>query len=295
MIDVQVVASGFGLKKSVVEGSIKLWDRRGVSLNLVKGVVRRSDLLCSSDLTSRVLELKKAFMAKSDGDVVWALRGGYGAQEILPHLKKSDFKSKKTYIGFSDGTSIHYYLNKNLGISSVHGPHANAVFQKFTEGNINSKISALLEDLHSYSDVFKGLKLLNKPKVKSLNANVIGGNLTTLVSILGTKFDKGTSGDILFLEEVDEPAYKVNRLLVHMDQAGFLNGVKAVVFGHFTHSSKAQQVLIGKVLKRWALSKKFPVVSGLQAGHDHKNNNPLWLGKKSKLILDGKPQLLNNI
>ncbi|MGH1468647.1 MAG: LD-carboxypeptidase [Bdellovibrionales bacterium] len=290
-----LIASSFGLKKEVIKGTCSWWLKKGFNLSRVSGVTYKKDLLCSSNLESRVLELKKAFQKSTPGEVVWSLRGGYGLQEILPYLKESDFKTKKTYMGFSDGTALHYLLNKNLGIASVHSPHANAAFQKFNKDKINSKINVLLNNPHKFSEVFKGLRLLNSSVKKSVQAEIVGGNLTTLLSLVGTKYDKGCAGNILFLEEVEEPAYKVNRMLTHLDQAGFLKGVRAVVFGHFSHSNKAQEKLVRQILKRWALKQKFPVVSGMEAGHVHHKNNPFWLGKKSKLILDDQPSLLNNI
>lgn len=295
MKEVALIASSFGLKNEVVKGTCAWWLRNNFKLSKPEGILYKKDLLCASDIDSRVKELKKAFSKKTSGEIVWSLRGGYGMQEVLPYLKKTDFKEKKIYLGFSDGTALHYFLNKNLGVASVHSPHANAAFQKLTNTKINSKIKALLENPNEYSDVFKGLKLLNTSGKKQVIGNVIGGNLTTLVALIGTKYDMGCSGDVLFLEEVEEPAYKVNRMLTHLDQSGFLKGVRAVVFGHFSHSNKAQEKLIKKVLKRWACRYKFPVVSGMQAGHIHSKNNPFWLGKKSKLMLDDRPSLLNNI
>ncbi len=295
MIEVSLVASGFGLTREDIKGSISWWKDRGVKLSRVKGVGFKKDILSASSLESRALELKKAFSLQTPGEIVWALRGGYGMQEILPYLKKTDFKARKIYVGFSDGTSLHYYLNKVLGQASVHGPHANAAFQNLSPSKINNDMSRLLESPDVYSDVFEGLKQVNKSTKSEVSGVLIGGNLTTLVSILGTDFDKGAAGDILFLEEVEEPAYKINRLLTHLEQAGFLKKVKAVVFGHMSHSSKAQENLIEKVMLRWAKKQIFPVLSGFQAGHIHKKNKPFWLGKKSKLLLDAKPRLLNNV
>ncbi len=295
MVKVSCVASGFKLNEEDIKASLSWWLRQGILIERIGEISFKKDLLCSSNLESRIQELKQAFSKKISSKIVWALRGGYGMQEVIPYLKPSDFKTKKTYIGFSDCTSLHYYLNKNLGLSSIHGPHVSAAFQKLNNIDINNKINILLRNPYIYSDTFKKLRLLNTSTKNKILAKLIGGNLTTLVSIIGTKIDKGSKGDILFLEEVEEPAYKINRMLTHLNQSEFLSGVKAIVFGHFSHSNKKQEQLIKKVLKRWALNQKFPVLSGLQAGHIHLKNNPLWLGKRSKLILDDEPSLINNI
>jgi len=155
-----------------------------------------------------------------------------------------------------------------------------------------------IDSPHEQSPVFKNLKRLNEIGKSNIKAKIIGGNLVTLASVIGTKYDYGTKGRILFLEEIQEPAYKINRILEHMKQAGFLSGVKAVVFGSFTHENKSELKKVNEYLKEWAKEQKFPVVSGMSAGHI-KENRPFWLGKKSLLILDRpldqKVSLHNNI
>lgn len=292
---INLVASGFMLKPEEIKKTKDYWIKLGIQLDNPKiKIKKRSDLLCAANLEYRVAELNKCF-TNLDLQIIWALRGGYGAQEILPYLKLKKFKKDKIYIGFSDCTSIHYVLNQILGIPSIHGPHPNSFHLNLHNKKIINTYSNLLENPKVFSQEFRSLRLLNNANKKSIEGKIIGGNLTTLCSLIGTKFDKGAKNKILFLEEVQEPAYKINRLLTHLDQASFTNGVKAILLGHFSHSVKKQEALIKKVLKRWASSKSIPVLSGMQAGHKHKNNNPFWLGKKSKLILDEKPRLINNI
>jgi|GEM_PF-2938312 len=294
-INAAMVASSFSVPEPDVKKAVAFWSGLGVLLKRPSGVKKKKDLLCAHSLDTRLEELKKAFSSQELGDFVWALRGGYGFQELIPHLKKIDFKSQKTFMGFSDGTSLHYYLNKSLGLASVHAPHPNW-FAGNKNAKISSKIEYLLNNPKSFSPEFKALKKLNSVGGgSSVSAKIVGGNLTTLVSVLGTSYDEGSKSNILFLEEVEEPAYKVNRMLTHLSQSGFLKGVRALVFGHLSHSSKNQEKLIRAVVKRWAEKQSFPVVSGMQAGHIHEKNNPFWLGKKSTLVLDEKPRLLNNV
>jgi len=293
-INVSIVNASSALPAGDIKRTIDLWTKQGVKLSRPKGIKLKKDILSAHSLETRVEELKAAFSKKEMGEFVWALRGGYGLHETLPLLKASSFKTQKTFMGFSDCTALHYYLNQNLNQASLHSSHPN-VFLRIKNKKLMSNLNSLLKEPKSFSPVFKGLKYENEVKKKGFKAKVIGGNLTTLVSLIGTPFDKGSLGKILFLEELEEPAYKINRMLTHMEQAGFLKGVKAVVFGHMIHESKGQEALIKKVIKRWAQKQKFPVLSGLQAGHIHQKNNAFWLGKKSELVLDEKPILLNNI
>lgn len=291
---VSITSSSFLVPEAEVKKASAFWAENGVLLKKPSGIKRNKDLLCAHSLETRLVELRQAFSSKETSDFVWALRGGYGFQELIPHLKKRDLTSSKIFMGFSDCTSLHYLLNKNLSIPSLHSPHPNW-FAKNKSKEITNEIRGFFKNPHAYSPIFKGLKKLNESSVQKINAKVIGGNLTTLVSVLGTKSDLGASSNIVFLEDLEEPAYKINRMLTHLSQAGFLKGVKAVVFGHMTHSSGSQEKLIQAVVKRWAREQSFPVLSGMKAGHLHHENHPFWLGKKSSLVLDEKPRLLNNV
>ena len=292
-IPVSLTSSSFAVSKEVLNVTKSFWKDKGVLLKS-PSVERNKDLLCAHSLETRLEELKKAFSSQLNTDFVWALRGGYGFHELLPYLKTSDFKTRKIFMGFSDGTSLHYYLNKSLNQPSLHSPHPNW-FALSQNKALVKKLSLFLKAPQSYAPVFRNLKLLNSKFTKSLCAKIVGGNMMTLQSVLGTKFDRGCRGNILFLEEVDEPAYKINRILTHMEQAGFFKGVKAVLFGHLSHESKKQERLILKVVERWADRQKFPVVSNLQVGHIHSKNQPLWLGKPSELRLEKTLSLFNNV
>jgi len=291
-----LISSGFKLSSDELTKTKSYWSNLGLEfvhephlLNETSG-----DLLCSENLQMRFDELKKAF-ASNESKIVWSLRGGYGAHQLLPLLKGVSFDKQKLYMGFSDGSSIHYYMNMHLKWPSLHSPHPNTFHQGLHSSKVFESVKAALFNESSLPYEFTGLSLLNKTSEKTLEAEIVGGNLTTLVSLLGTPFDKGALGKILFLEEVEEPAYKVMRHLHHMSQAGFFKGIKALVFGHISHSNHNQEELIFKTVSEWSKDQKFPVIWGLNVGHKHEHNHPLWLLKKSRLELDEKPSLLNNI
>ncbi len=253
-------------------------------------------LICSASYDKRLSDLKAAFKNK-ESDFIWCLRGGYGSHQLLDGMSRKDYKIDKVLMGFSDITSLHYYINQVLERASVHGPHANSFI------NVHSKkvLKETLGFIHKPKDsrpVFNGLKRLNKVGQKPISAKVIGGNLVSLQAVIGTDYDKGVKGRILFLEEIAEPAYKINRILEHMKQSGFLTGVRAVVLGGFTHENKKELLKINAYLKDWAKEQNFPVLSGMSAGHI-KENRPFWLGKKSLLTLDRaldqKVSLHNNV
>ena len=292
---VYLISSGFKVPPDEVEKTKSYWGHKRLVLNHEAHLLNEetTDLLCSESLEVRFLEFKKAFEAE-DSKYVWSLRGGYGAHQLLPFLKDVAFSKEKTYMGFSDGTSIHYYLNMHLKWPSLHSPHPNTFHKDMHGLKVVSQIESVFESLGSEFS-FSDLEVLNKTNDAKIEGQIIGGNLTTLVSLLGTPYNLGAKDKVLFLEEVEEPAYKVARHLNHLKQAGFLKGVKAVIFGHMIHTDSAQEKLIYEYIKEWASYQSMPVLWGLNVGHKHKENHPLWFLKNSRIHLDEAPRLINNI
>jgi len=295
---VHLISPAFKLSPEELKNTIDYWEKKGINLIFKDHLLleKSPDLLCSEKLEVRFEEFKEAFES-SDSKYVWSLRGGYGSHQLLPFFKDINFREDKIFMGFSDNTSIHYYLNMHLNRASLHAPHPNSFSKNLHNDEVLKQMDLVLADSDT-SFSFDNLVLLNPNNSltdTSVEASIVGGNLTTLVSLLGTAFNKGASNKILFLEEVEEPAYKIIRHLTHMSQAGFFEGVKALVLGHMIHSNKNQEELIRKTVQEWSLKLKRPVLWGLNAGHEHNNNRPLWFMKKTKLRLDEAPCLINNI
>ena len=290
-----LISSGFKLKPDEVQKTKDYWRTRGLEFihepHLMNNETK--DLLCSESLRVRFEELKKAFES-GDTEFVWSLRGGYGAHQLLPLFKDIGFENKKTYMGFSDGTSIHYFMNMHLNWPSLHSPHPNTFHKEMHKADVEVNLQKIFKG-QTQEIKFKELKLLNAANSGPIEGKIIGGNMTTLVSLLGTNFYKGASDKILFLEEIEEPAYKVSRHLHHMNQAGFFDNIKALVFGHMIHSNNEQEKLIYNFIKDWSREFEFPVLWGLSVGHNHKENHPLWFLKNTRIHLDERLCLINNI
>lgn len=302
-LNIHLISPGFKVPPADFKITQKFWSLNSPSVNFFFDLrltkKNSEDLLCSGTVDQRLLELKGAF-ADNSSDFVWALRGGYGSQELMPYLSKGAIKVKKTFMGFSDCTSLHYFLNQEVGLATLHAPHPNTFFKSMHSEGVLKAINKVL-NLEDPEFLFTDLKLINKKALteklisKSLEANIGGGNLTTVVSLIGTPIFKGFEGKFLFLEEIDEPAYKVRRMLEHLKQSGALSKVKALLFGHMTHSSQNQEDLIKKVVIDFCNGVDIPSIWGISSGHFHSENYPLWFGKKSKLVLDESSTLVNNI
>ncbi len=246
------------------------------------------DLLCANTGEFRFKNLKKALLAK-DSKMVWCLRGGYGSLHLLKALKAiKKPKHCKLFMGLSDITSIHTFLVQHWNWSTLHGCNMDYLA---TEEVTKAELTRFRKVLFGVTkNLDYPLKPLNKEalKVKKIQAPAIGGNLTTLQSGFGTNFQVNGKGKFLFMEDIGERAYRIDRMLEHAKQAGLFKGTKAIIFGPFVNCKEpGGQNLIPRLLKQFAGSVKCPVFSGPGSGHGP-NQHPLPLGTEAKIL--GGPQ-----
>ena len=231
------------------------------------------DLLCAHQDDVRLAHLKDA-LADPSVDIVWLLNGGYGLTRIIPGLLQMEKPEKeKLFVGFSDGSVLHQFLNQFWGWPSLHGLNARQLWQK-TVGvqTIKETLRLLKEGLSSYH--LPPLKPLNHQarQMSSLSGNVMGGNLCLLTCSLGTNWQVNLSDKILFLEDIDERGYRVDRMLMHLQQAHIFNRVKAVLFGDFVRGDEADgSSFITPVLDRFAKTIDLPVFRIVGCGHGDEN------------------------
>ena len=227
-------------------------------------------MICSNTDDVRFKQLRDALLAK-DSRAIWCVRGGYGANRLIPDLVKikKPTGAPKLFMGFSDITTLHTFLNSKWGWPTVHGP----MVDRIGRGLI---LKPELKELH---DVYFGtekkvyyhdLKPMNDAarKAKSIRGVITGGNLMTLQSAIGTKTPWKTEGKIVFLEEIDERGYRVDRLLEHLRQTGHFEKARAIVMGDFLGGNEVDDSnRVWPVIERFALQMKIPVLRGLQSGH----------------------------
>ena len=129
-------------------------------------------------------------------------------------------------------------------------------------------------------------------KIKNISGTIIGGNLTTLQSGLGTEFQLEGRGVFLFFEEVGERAYRIDRILEQMKQAGIFKKSKAIIFGPFTDCLEPDKKnLIPLLLKYFALETQCPVYQGIKSGHGL-DQQPLPLGTSARIVGKPKPKIV---
>lgn len=174
--------------------------------------------------------------------VVWSARGGYGAARLLPYLEQMTAErgipDRKLLVGFSDATALQEYVRNRWGWDTLHGPMISMrkfCVQKrdewnsllyFVQGRTEGKpVKAPWEK--------KALKFINAAPKAPIEGELTGGNLAVWTSLIGTPFAPQSKGKLLFLEEVDEPLYRIDRMLQQMAQAGAFKDVKAILLGNF--------------------------------------------------------------
>jgi muramoyltetrapeptide carboxypeptidase len=194
------------------------------------GARNRSGYFAGSD-TERARDINDAFNDASI-DAIWALRGGYGGVRLLEHLDLSAIRHKaKAFIGFSDNTTLHLTLY-NCGLVSFHGPHAGSDFPAETRAAFERVL---------FSDAAPGqLPLrLEDPAPTTLRDGqargpLIGGNLSLLAAACGTDHPLQARGSIVFIEDLSEAAYRIDRALMQLYASGAFVGVAGFAFGRFT-------------------------------------------------------------
>lgn len=211
-------------------------------------------------------------------------RGGYGVGRIIDQLDFTSFKKNpKWIIGFSDITVLHAHINRNYKIATLHSPMAGA----FNDGGFKNKY------VQSLKNALQGIKADYSFKPHRLNHNgtataeLIGGNLALLTHLIGTKSDVQTKGKILFLEDVGEQHYNVDRMLHQLKRSGKLDQLAGLIIGGFTDMQDTERPFGKKVYDLiYDLVKEYnyPICFGFPVSHD-KENYALKEGVVHKLIL----------
>ncbi len=286
---VDVIVPAGRPKPETLKGVQKFLDQWGLVGRISKNAVGR-DLLCAQSKEIRWENLKKALQAK-DSKMVWCVRGGYGSLHLLENLKKLKPQPAKCFLGYSDITTLHTFLNQKWGWATLHGPNIDRFALKTGSASEANRIKNVVFGKQTeLSFVLRPLNTLGRKK-QILRGKIVGGNLITLQSSFGTPYSIQPQGQFLFFEEIGERAYRIDRAFEHMRQLGLFKKVKAVIFGQFTEGQEPNgRNLVPTYLKQWAQDQNFPVVVGLSSGHGP-NQRPLPLGTRAQLTLGPNVQL----
>jgi muramoyltetrapeptide carboxypeptidase len=206
---------------------------------------------------------------------IWCVRGGYGTVRIIDMLDFTKFKQNpKWIIGFSDVTVLHSHLN-NMGIQSIHGTMPISI-PKATKEAKESLKKALFGEPLSYTFSCDILNHLGKAK-----GQLVGGNLSIIYSLLGSESAIDCTDKILFLEDLDEYLYHIDRMMMNLKRNGCLSSLKGMIIGGMTKMND-NEIPWGKnafeIIEEVTKDLKIPIIYHFPAGHVQ-DNRALIMGK----------------
>lgn len=227
-------------------------------------------------------------------DAIIAARGGYGCVRIIDQVDLGPLQSKpKWIIGFSDMTVLHSHLHQHLDLATLHAPMVYSLAEDRTRP----------EAVESLQKVLMGEGIDIRVDAHPNNRNgeaegiLVGGNLSLIYALSGTASDIDTTGKILFLEDLDEYLYHIDRMLMQLKRAGKLSGLKGLIIGGMSDmkdnavpfGKSAEEIIAGAVAEY-----DYPVCMGFPAGHIT-DNKTLVLGASCKLNVSGRTVLSQSI
>lgn len=241
----------------------------------------------SGSVSERVQDFQKV-LDDASIKAIFCARGGYGSVEIIDALSFQKFKKKpKWIVGFSDITLILNHIITRYGIQTIHGPMPNS-FKTTSEYSLKALMQILSKGKVDYK-----IPLQTLGKSKPLSGRLIGGNLSILNSMMGSKSMPKAQGNILFLEDIGEYQYHIHRMFMMLKRAGYLKHLNGILLGAFTDikdTSKPFGYSFEEMVQEIVKEYQYPVYSGFSAGHiDH--NLPLIIGEETMVSKNSLVQI----
>jgi muramoyltetrapeptide carboxypeptidase len=256
-----VVAPGSAVDEGRVGEGVRMLERAGFRVRLGASVFSRVGYLAGRD-SERLADLHAMFADPEVRGVI-AARGGYGCGRLLAQLDVDLIAAHpKVFAGHSDLTFLLNHILQRAGLVTFHGPMVAGLsgHGEAAEGLLRT-ISGARKQWHARAQevVQPGMA----------EGRLVGGCLSILVSMLGTPYQVETRGRLLFLEEVNEKPFRIDRMLTHLRQAGALDGVAGVIFGEMAGCTAAPDELVTvlDVVREAFSSAPYPVAFGLPSGH----------------------------
>lgn len=271
---IAIVSIAGKIAKEKVINAVKFYESWGLEVVLGESVFSEFNQFAGTD-EQRIADFQKMLNDNSI-KAIFSSRGGYGSARVLDKIDWTNFiQNPKWIIGYSDITAVHAVVNK-LGIASIHGNMPTNFPQFPAEDNATKLIkSYLFGEKNNFE--FNSNKL---NKIGNAKGVLVGGNLSILYSLRGTKFDIDYSDKILFIEDLNEYLYHLDRMMMNFKLGGIFSQIRGLIVGAFS-DMKDSQTPFGKdaneIILEFVNNFNIPVCFDFSAGHI-KENFPLILG-----------------
>jgi len=277
---VAIVTTARKIDREDIQKAIELLESWGLNAVVGKTIGKVDHQFGGTD-TDRTTDFQEA-MNNDAVKAIWCARGGYGTIRIIDGLDFSKFiTNPKWVIGFSDVTALHSHIH-NLGIHTIHG-----LMPITVKSSTPDAIASLKDNLFG-NDITYSLSCESQNKYGLGKGEIVGGNLSMLYSLLGSESAIKTDGKILFIEDLDEYLYHIDRMMMNLKRNGYFNNLKGLIVGGMTKMND-NTIPFGKTAEEIILDNikefDFPVCFNFPAGH-LKDNRSLELGRTVEFSVD---------
>lgn len=266
-----IICPSFCEDVEVINKKIDMFKILGFNIKKGQTLYNSYGYLAGSDI-DRANDLNAMFNDSSVNAIV-CFRGGFGSIRMAKFLDLKIIKNNpKPFCGYSDITLLLNYISNKCKFPTFHSPMVNSDFSDPTTKEYFLKLLS-----SSDNNIIYNLKKLCGENFRIWNKNnfngtLVGGNLSTICSSIGTPFEIDFKNKIVFLEDVDESAYAVDRMLSQLILCGKLSKASAIILGFFTEcSSKNANISVNDIIKEKLVSLQIPIINGFPAGHDYPN------------------------
>ncbi len=286
------------VEAEAVERAIKYLQSKGYRVAVDRKAIGQSEALSylAADDWARAQGFN-ALIRDQEVKAIIMLRGGYGCQRILPLIDYRAISENPKFIaGYSDITALHTAIHNNCGLVTLHAPMAAVEFTRENIGQDDSERSfwahitgCLRQDICCGQPVFAY-------NAGAVSAEVVGGNLTLICSSLATPFEIVTKNRILFIEDIDEAPYRIDRMLLQLRYAGKLADCAGFIIGGFTgcgEDASGKNEELDRIICEYILAEGKQVIHGFPCGHMSPNIT-LPLGARITIIAheDGSGRIM---
>jgi len=273
---VGIVAPARKISVSELKPAIETFTSWGLEVLLGENIFNSDNQFSGTD-EERAADFQK-MLNNTEIKAIFCARGGYGTVRIIDRLDFSTFiKNPKWIVGYSDVTVIHSHIHNLCGIETLHAAMPiNFSTSDFSEASLTTLKNTLFGKTLEYT--VDGHPLNNEGCAKGM---LVGGNLSVLYSLLGSESDINTKNKILFIEDLDEYLYHIDRMMMCLKRAGKLEGLSGIIIGGMNKMNdnavpfgKTPYEIINDVLKDYS----FPTCYSFPSGHI-KDNRCLIMGR----------------